>query len=211
MSQTMITEIRMTKKGRYALFCDEGFLFSVDDETLLRHGIKKGSVLDGEELALVRAASDYQRAKNKALDLLGRRDHSKSELVKKLERTFDEHTSKLAVERVCELGLVDDRAFARRYADELSTLRGMSARAVRAKLYEKGVSREIVDEVMGELDVSDADSLRGLVQKKYLRKLAGENGYRLTFAALVRRGFSASDVKAVLREFSDTDTETEDY
>ncbi len=209
MAATEITEIKTTKKGRYALFCSEGFLFSVDEETLLRHGLKKGSVLDGEELNLVRAASDYQRAKNKALELLGMRDHARSELVKKLRRTFDEHTSELAVERVCELGLVDDGAFARRYAEELSA-RGMSVRAIRAKLGEKGVEKETAEQAVSGLERTDLEILRELVQKKYLRRLAGEGGYRLTFAALARRGFSPADIRAALGEFVDGG-ETEEY
>ena len=45
-----VSDIKNTKKGRYALFCDGEFLFSVDEETLLKHGLEKGSVLTKPEL-----------------------------------------------------------------------------------------------------------------------------------------------------------------
>ncbi len=201
MPELKITEIKETKKGRYALFCADGFLFSVDDETLLRHHIAVGKILSDEEIQLVRASSDYQRAKNKALDLLGIRDHAENELYRKLCRTFDEHTSALAVSRVKELGLLNDEQFAKKYSQELIERKGMSRASVKAKLYEKGVGREYISELFSEAPDDETDSIRAVVQKKYINKLRNPKGRELVFAALMRRGFSSRDIKAVLSEY----------
>ena len=55
-----ITEIKMTKKGRYALFCGEEFLFSVDENTYADFGIHKGMDLDDQDLAELRKNSEYR-------------------------------------------------------------------------------------------------------------------------------------------------------
>ncbi|MEG2634343.1 MAG: RecX family transcriptional regulator, partial [Oscillospiraceae bacterium] len=148
MSSVTITEIKQTKRGRYALFCADGFMFSIDEDTVARHHVKKGMQLENEQLMQIRAASDFQKAKNKALDLLSMRDHSEYELRQKLMKTYDEDTAALAVQKVSELKLTDDGTFARRYASELIESKGQSRRAAAQKLREKGISREIIEQTL---------------------------------------------------------------
>ena len=212
MSEVAITEIKTTKKGRYALFCEDGFLFSVDDETLLRHGLKEGSALSGEQLLLVREASDYQKAKNKALDYLGLRDHSEGELYAKLKRNFDEHTAAAAVAKIKELGLTDDVAFAKNYAAELIERKGASMRAAADKLREKGIDKETIAAALSPYEESDADRAAALIEKKYAHKLDSRAGRDAVKAALARRGFSMRDIRQALSRFEEDAAESEyDY
>ncbi len=204
-AEVRIDRITVTKKGRYALFCDGEFLFSVDEETFLKHHIKEGVTLEREELERLRAASDYFSAKNKALELLGYRDHSKKELTDKLRRRFDEETARLAVEKMCELRLIDDREFARKLCAELIELRGQSKRAASQKLYEKGVSREISEAALAEYEDDETDAIRELVNKKYLAKLSDKEKRASVYAALIRRGFRSENIREVLDELSDNE------
>lgn len=202
-----ITDIRTTRKGRYALFCDEGFLFSIDEETLLSHGIEIGSVLSGGELERVREASDYQKAKNKALELLGYRAHSENELYTKLLRRFDDHTSALAVARIKELGLTDDEAFARDCASELIERKGASVRAAADKLREKGIAKEIISDALAPYEEGERERAIALIAKKYASKLDTRQGRGSVMAALARRGFGSRDIHAALAVFEDEDGE----
>lgn len=202
-NQYTISRITVTKKGRYALFCGGDFLFSVDEETYLRHHLKEGMTLDREELFSLRAASDYFAAKNKALDYLGLRDHSRKELTDKLCRRFDRETALLAVEKMEELGLLDDGRYAEKLAEELLTRQGKSLRAAAQKLAEKGVARDIAAEVLEPYkEKGEQEALRALVDKKYRRKLADPANRDNVIAALARRGFSLGDVKAVLADMN---------
>ncbi|MEG0750598.1 MAG: regulatory protein RecX [Oscillospiraceae bacterium] len=211
MSSVRITEIKETKKGRYALFCDGEFLFSIDDETLSRHRIRVGCELGNESLMQLRAASDYQSAKNKAFDLLALRDHSVHELQMKLERKFDPHTAQLAVEKVGELGLLDDGRFASRYAAELVERRGSSVRAAAAKLREKGIDKQIIEEVLDPYKESEMERIKALIDKKYSGKLVGKQGREAVFASLARRGFSPSVIRAELSNIEEDDITRDDY
>ena len=58
----LLTAIEPTRKGRFALFADGEFLFSVDGETLARIGLREGDTLDGETLAQLRENSAYRYA-----------------------------------------------------------------------------------------------------------------------------------------------------
>lgn len=198
MSDIVLSEIKQTKRGRYALFCGGEFLFSVDEQTMSDRCLVSGMSLSEQELADIQKAGDNSRAFRKALDYLALRDHSSAELKTKLMRTFDEHTAQYAVDKAREIGYMDDGAFARRYADELRR-KGASLRGIRGKLWQKGIDRETAEEILAAADTDETSQIRALIEKKYRVKLAA-GGTRAVFAALARRGFSPRDIRAVLSE-----------
>ena len=100
----ILTDIKQTKKGRYALFCNEKFQFSVDEEILVKYDLKEGMSITEEALSELLSESDFNRAKEKAYRLLTYRNHSRSELTEKLEQSFDEHTACAVAEKMAELG-----------------------------------------------------------------------------------------------------------
>ena len=192
-----ITEIKMTKKGRYALFCGEEFLFSVDENTYADFGIHKGMDLDDQDLAELRKNSEYRKALNKPFTYLGIRDHSGHELYTKLQKTYDDETAAQAVARVRELGYLDDGGFARRYAEELLG-KGKSLGEIRRRLADKRIARDIIDEVLDGIQTDERPLISELISGKYAGKLSSENGRQKVYAALLRRGFRSSDIIAAL-------------
>ena len=204
-----LTEIKVTKKGRYALFCAGEFLFSVDEETLLRHHLKEGMYLDGEQWLQIRAASDYQRAKDRAFTYLSMRDHSERELYDKLKKNFDSHTAAATVSRLKELQLLDDSAFGEKLTAELAR-KGKSRAEAKLKLQEKGIDREEIEGLLEQhfATETERDAIRTLVAGKYRLKLQKENGRQTVAAALLRRGFKSGDVRAVLSEFTSQEEES---
>ena len=69
----VITDITVTKRGRYSLFVDGEFLFSVDGQTVLEYGLKKGLEVDCGFLDELQSACLEKKARDKAMDLLSRR------------------------------------------------------------------------------------------------------------------------------------------
>ena len=203
-----IERITKTKQGRYALFDEnDEFLFSVDDETLVKNRLKEGAVLDTASLSALKEQSDLRKAKDKALAWLSMRDHASGELYEKLCQRFDEHTAAAAVAEMRRLDLLDDERFARRRAQYLAG-QNRSAREIRRKLLEKGIDRETADAAIAGLDTDEAAACRAVLEKHYLRKL--ESGRRdLVVAALARRGFSYGVIKQAL-EAVETDPDADE-
>lgn len=197
-----ITDITITKKGRYALFCDGEFAFSLDEEIYLKSHVRIGAQLSEAELDSLRAASDYNAAKSKALDYLSYRDHSEKELRGKLARKFDPDTGDKAVARMRELGLVNDEAYAEKLAEELIERKFYSKRAAAAKLYEKGVDKQIAAQALSIYDDDERPALRAIVERKYAAKLREPAKRATVFAALARLGFRSGDIRAVLGEYA---------
>ena len=197
-----VTEIRPRRKGLSALFIDGEFAMALDTQTLLEQRIDVGKELDDEQLHELIALSNERRAKEKALWLISYRSHSKKELRDKIRRTCDADAADKAVERMEELGLVNDEEFARRYAEQLLFHKRMSKRAAAYELRRKGIDQATAEEVLEELDVDVHEQIRALIEKKY-RNINDEKIRRRAAAALQRLGYGWEDIKAVLAEYAD--------
>ena len=68
-----ITDITRTKRGRYAIHVDGEFLFSAEEEALLRSGLKAGDEAGIEDLEALRRSSEYIFGREKAFRLLERK------------------------------------------------------------------------------------------------------------------------------------------
>ena len=198
-----LTRITETKRGRYALFLDDEFAFSLDEDTFAAAGLHAGDELTEPAVAELRRKSDARRALDKAMDLLALRDHAAGELYAKLCRRFDPHTAAAAVARVGELGLLNDAGFARRRAAELLRKR-KSRREILQDLAAKGIDRETAADALAALMPADGQedpdlaSARALVERQYARKLA-EGKTQQVMAALARRGFSHAVIRAAVQ------------
>lgn len=201
MEEIKITAVRQTKKGRFALFCEDEFLFSLDSETFFTQHIQEGTVFTAADLALLRQKSDTRKAKDKALEYLSLRDYASKELYDKLCLKFDPHSAAQAVAKMQELGLLNDRGFALHRARYLMNQR-KSRSQILYHLAQKGVDRQTASEVLDEISAQaqedpDLRAACKLLEKSYKRKL--QQGKRQNvIAALARRGFSMGCIRAAL-------------
>jgi regulatory protein len=200
MNTIVISKITETKKGRYALFCGEDFLFSVDEETFTQYHIVEGMPLAETRLEEIRKQSDNRKAVRKALDYLALRDHSRKELRDKLLRKYDAETADYALDRVAEYGYMDDEKFAARYAEELMVKKGLSLRETQNRLWRKGIDRERIARVLLRYEQDETDQIIALIEKKYRAKVVSGKE-KSVYETLIRKGFSSGDVRRALRKF----------
>ena len=167
-----ISKITETKRGRFALFDEEGeLLFSVDGETLVKNDIREGAALDAAALSELHAQSETRKAKDKALGYLSLRDHASGELYGKLCQKFDPHSAAAAVAEMQRLDLLDDEKFARHRAKYLLE-KHKSAREISQSLARLGIDRETVQAVLEELDgLKNSEGERGANARQAIRFL----------------------------------------
>lgn len=203
----LITAIEPRRKGLSAVYIDGELAMKLDTQTLLERHIRPGSELTDEELRELIEQSDTRRAKEKALNLISFRDHSKKELTDKIKRTCSEQAAQAAADRMEELGLIDDEAYARRLAQELIYKKHLSHTAASYKLREKGVGRELTEQILSEYEVPAQEQIEALLQGKYANKIADDKSRRRTVAALQRMGYRWGDIKPVLEELAPLEEE----
>lgn len=196
-----ITAIEPRRKRLSQLYLDGEAAVKVDTETLLKAGWKPGMEISDEDLHQLLQESEARRAKEKALYLLEYRSHSKKELADKISRTTSREAAEAAVDKMEELGLVNDEDYGRQMAEYLLQKKGYGLRRARQELLQKGIDRELIEELLEELASDPEEKLREIVERKYQNQLDDEKGYRRTVAALQRLGYGWEDIKTVLAEF----------
>ena len=97
-------------------------------------------------------------------------------------RGIPEGAAVAVLDRLTEVGLIDDAAFARAWVGSRQAGRGLARRALRAELHAKGVDAEVAAEAVALVDEEDERSAaRDLVR----RRLSGM--HRLDRATVTRR------------------------
>lgn len=196
---TVITEIRLLKSGRYGLFSDDTFLLSLSGGALLDAGVAKGDALEDGALEELRARMQADKARNKALRLLAGRDHAKAELTRKIARTEGEEAAEAAADEMERAGLIDDRAFAERFARELYGRKLYGRHRAVLELCRRGVSRALAEEICTELDDDPIRRATAFLEKKYPRASADEKEHRRALAALNRAGYDWDTAREALQ------------
>jgi regulatory protein len=200
-----VTAIERAAGGspRLAVFIDGRKAFTVSEDVADRMGLEVGAVLGDGDVRELAAASDRERARESALRLLAVRARSRNELLDRLSRKgFAPEVAEDVVGGLEDVGLIDDRAFAKLWADERLRLRPVGPRRLTHELLVKGVGRAVVDEVVAETFAAnpELEVARRAVAKR-VKGLAGqldpkELGRIRSF--LLRRGFSHEVTREVL-------------
>lgn len=200
----LITAIEPRRKAMSALYIDGEYVMNLDTQTLIDNRFDVGREITDEDLHEIIQLSNERRAKEKALWLISYRDHSSKELTEKIRRTCDEVSAQKAVDRLEELGLVNDEAFARRYARQLLFTKHMSKKAAVYYLIQKGIDKDLAEEVLDEIPVDTNEEIRVVINKKY-KNIIDEKTKKRAVAALQRLGYRWEDIKSVLNEYEEED------
>lgn len=168
----VITAIERTKKGRYSLFVEGEFLFSVTDEQLIKDHLKAGMTITPEDLDGIKERADRLFVREKALTLLSARSYTKMGLRRKLMEKVDATIADDTVERMEELGLLNDEEYARRKAADLYHLKKYGRRRVKDTLVDKGIDRTLASQIAEELEPEEnEEQLYAILERKYARVL----------------------------------------
>ena len=187
-------KIHISIDGEYALTVDEMYFASLY--------LKDGQEISEQEYEELEKTVNIRRAYNCAVSLLSRRDHSKKELMRKLKEKGYSKGAEAAVEKLANSGYVDDERFCRLYASELIRLKVYGRKRVEQELYLKGVDREIISGVLDEISF-DTDRLSDIIKRKYLAKMTDEKGRQKAFNALLRLGYSYSEIRDALENMQE--------
>ena len=202
------------RKDKIHIYIDGEYLLTVDEIFWFSCGLVSGDEINEEELTAFEEAAGSRRAFNSALNSLDYRDHSEKEIRAKLLRKHDADYVDEAVEKLIELDLVNDERYAENYARELFERKKFGKMRIKSELRAKGISADIANAAVEELfEEEEPDNVQRIVDsigKRYYNRMNDEVGRKKVFSALQRMGYSFSDIREAMSEFSD-DEYYEDY
>lgn len=110
------------------------------------------------------------------------------------------------LDRLTEVGLIDDAAFAAAWVSSRQAGRGLASRALASELRAKGVDGEVAAAAVAEVDPQEEwDAARRLVQRKApaMRRLDRVTAERRLVGMLARKGYGGGLAGIVVREALD--------
>jgi len=195
-----VTAIRRGQRGkRVNIFLDDRFAFSLAAEVVLKEGLKREQALSEDEIEALVKADQFQRCLNTALNYLGYRPRSQAELTERLHRRgFDGDNVAAVLARLKGQGLVDDLAFAQFWQENRQSFRPRSQQLTRRELRQKGVSQDIIDRVVSELDDEDSAYRAAAAKARRLTTADYDSFRRKLGQFLQRRGFGYGLIKTTV-------------
>ena len=169
-----------------------------------REPIEIGQELDVEELRQWLLPRQYPMALNNAVELLAQRAHASGEIAQKLRRRlFMEDTIEMVLYKLEKERLLDDEAFARDWA--ASRARNQIGRSrIKQELRMKGISAEMAEIALEELDEEEGDeaavALARKLLKRYSREADDRKAMQKLLMAMARRGYGYEESRKAVEK-----------
>ena len=190
MSKVTALRIRKGRKKRVNVFLDNRFAFSLEAEVVIREGLQVGQELSANQIKALVKADHFHSCLNAATHFLGYRPRSEFEVRERLQRRgFDDNTVEGVIAKLKEQGLVDDVAFAQFWKENRDSFSPRSQWLTKLELRQKGVTDDIIDQVIETID-DDDNAYRAALSKARSLPRSDYQGFRRRLGEyLKRRGF----------------------
>jgi len=202
--------IQARDKNRVNVSVDGKYKFSLDVFQVGDLGLKVGKEYSPEDLEALEEESVFGKVYARALEYCLMRPHSVKEVrdyfyrktrdlrtkTGDVKKGVSKQVTDRVLERLVDKNYVNDENFTKYWVENRSLSKGASMRKISSELYAKGVSRVIIEEIMGDSDRNDIEELSKIIAKK--RSKYPDN--QKLMAYLARQGFSYDDIKSSLEE-----------
>lgn len=195
-----ITKIsaQVKRPDRFSIFVDEKYSFSLSANQLLEQKLASGDELTENELKRLKKLSDDDKIYAAALSYIAIRQRSRWEIETYLSRKkADQQLSAQIIEKLENLKLVNDEAFARAWIENRKLLNPRSYRKLVAELKAKHVPDEIITKVLKKDTEDEREILKMLIAKKRQQTKYKDDLKLAQF--LARQGFNYDDIKSLLQ------------
>jgi len=203
-----ITAINSQRKNpnRYSIFIDGKFVLGIDKKTVEDMDLRVGKLVDEKDLKKITSQEELNKAQAYALMLLGYRERSLREIKMRMrQKGYEEKLIEKVVKYLKDRNLINDKRFTRLWA-ESRLKKGYGSWRIQSELEQKGVNREMADEILKDLysGINEVQIALDLVEKK---RWVSKEPQRLTERVsnlLRRRGFSFEVISNVVEEIQKT-------
>lgn len=201
----IITKISQQKsnKKRFSIYVDDKYSFSMDELDLLRLGLKENNDISKDDLTQYKDYYEYKSAKSTAIKYLCRKMRSAHEINDKLKlKGYSNDIITRVIDELAELKYIDDEALSQFFINDTSKFNPCGKRLLKAKLAQKGINKNIIDEKLSGIGEDGEIALaKKLINKKF-KDIFGfdrKETYKV-YQFLLRKGFDYDVIDKAVRE-----------
>ena len=216
-----ITDIDLQKKNpkRVNVFLEGEFAFGISLDLRFEKKLEIGKNLTEKQIASLVEADQVERMLNKSLKFLSFRPRSEKEIRDHLlwkgklkdidksdsEKAEYEKSIEKVISKLKKIGQVDDKGFAEWWVEQRQSFKQIGVRAIKVELFQKGIDKDTVSELLDESDESKEVELAVKASSKKIQsyKKLDTQEFRIKMGQyLARRGFGWNTIKKVVDTLS---------
>jgi len=198
-----ITSVKPQKnKKRINIYLDGKFGFGIDLETFVKYNLKEGQELSEEAVTKIVKEAEFQKIYDKILRFASLRPRSEKEfhdwLVKhKIHKSIHNDI----FNRLKRLDFLNDRKFAVWWIEQRQVFRPKSSRVLRQELIQKGVKKDLIEEVLSEAKIDEVTQAKRILEKRkyFWEKFDGFTARKKMSEYLLRKGFDWDVIEKVIK------------
>jgi len=203
-----ITKIETQKRrqDRVNIYIDDRFAFGLTDTLRYKYDLFKDKEVSQEFIDDVLNAEEQNKVIEYTLKFLSYRERSQKEVYDRLKiRGYDEDKINNAINYCLDKNYINDTRFAETFIQEKTEINKLGSYRIKQELSIKGISREIIEEVLEpdyeqELEMATELALKKVSSYKNDNRYAQ---YRKLGGYLQRRGYNFDIVREVLENILD--------
>ncbi|MGC9048857.1 MAG: regulatory protein RecX [Patescibacteria group bacterium] len=207
-----VTAIKEQKRrNRVNIYLDNKFAFGLSKEALVDFALFEGKELTEAETDRILEQDQKVRALQKCFRWLGIRARSEKELEKKLrEKGFAPKIIQQTIQRIKELGYLNDEKFACLFIEMRKAGRPKGKFAIQRDLKQKGIDEEIIKKTLRKFypENEEIEKALNLAKKKVKTygQIPQQKIYQKLANFLAGRGFGWPIIKKVLDKILKSET-----
>lgn len=189
----IVTEISSIDSKKRRVRLDSGYTFPLYLSEIRRYKITENVELDEEKYSEIHSML-VSRVKNRILYLLGDSDKSTYTVRSKIISSgYPVDVVDCAIETLTEYGYLNDERFTRNYIEFMRDYRGKSRREIINNLHSKGISSDLIENIISEYDFDEYSLAVKALSKKHIDKnMIGQLDLKTRsslYNFLIRKGF----------------------
>lgn len=196
-----ITAIKQQVKraGRYSIYVDGEYSFSLGEGALLESKITSGQELTEQEVSDYKKMSDEDKVYNQALRYVALRPRTKWEIKAYLrKKEASPPLLEIILNKLSIIGLIDDKKYAQAFINDRRLLRPASRRKLVNDLRKKHIPANVIEEVVGNEAEDERAALRHVIEKKRQQSKYQDDLKLMQY--LARQGFNYGDIKDAMND-----------
>ena len=195
-------EVQKKKQNRFNIYINDEFSFGVDEATLLKFALTKGTELTQDTIREIEQETQYQNAYQKALHFLNFKLRTAKEVYEKLEKIeVSDKVINQVLQQLMDHGFVNDQFYAESYVRENFALQKKGPKAVAFELKKKGVNDSIIQKALAEFDEATQLDQAIEIAQKYVDRQGNapvKTVKQKVYGFLMQRGYDLDIVQSVI-------------
>jgi regulatory protein len=183
--------------GRFSVFVDNKYAFSLSESALLESKLAGGQLLDEEGVAKYKQLSSDDKLYSQTLRLVATRPKTYGEVKDYLYRKKAlPALTDYILNKLSNIKLIDDQKYATDYVASRINHRPASRRKIRFDLLKKHVDKQVIEQAINSQLSSDSTALAEVIRQKRRQSKYKDNLKLMQY--LSRQGFNYEDIKSAL-------------